>query len=158
MVPSGAVARFCALLNLPLAVPAPPHLRTKVTLYVHMPAVHAWNAPQVVPQAPQLFASVWVLVQVVSQQSGVAPSAGQKPAPQVSPQTPLWHISPVAQIVAQEPQCAVSVLVLTQIVPQQVSPVPHEHWIVPPHPSEIEPQKLAGQVPPGVQQALLWQT
>ena len=99
-----------------------------------------------------------MLVHAVPQQSGVVLLPGQKPAPQVTPQSPPWHVSPVSQMVVQVPQCAVSVLVLTQIVPQQVSPVPHEHWIVPPHPSEIEPQKLAGQVPPGVQQALLWQT
>ncbi len=117
-----------------------------------MPQVPPWQVSpvsHVVPHVPQLASSVSVLVQDVPQQSGVVPLAGQKPAPQVTPQIPLWHVSLAAQMVAQEPQCAVSVVVSTQIVPQQVSSVPHEHWIVPPQPSAMEPQNPAGQVPPG---------
>ena len=71
---------------------------------------------------------------------------------------PPWQTAFAAHALPQEPQCCRLVCEFRHVVPQQTSPPPHVHWLCPPHPSSMAPQKLAGQVPPGWQHALSKQT
>jgi hypothetical protein len=75
----------------------------------------AWQG--VAPQAPQLFGSVWVLVQVPSQQVF---GGAQVVPPQL--QTPASQVCPAGQAMQEGPQLLGSVWVLVQVPPQQVCP------------------------------------
>jgi hypothetical protein len=74
---------------------------------------------QTVPQAPQLFLSVARVTQV--------PAQLVSPVPQAVPQCPETQTWPGAQAVVQLPQCAGSIAVLMQELPQVVRPVGHTH-------------------------------
>lgn len=105
-----------------------------LVVQTHFPPEQLWPLGHLVPQAPQLLASVWVFVQVPLQLVGVAvgqqtPLAqtwalGSHTGPVALPQ---WHwppaqTSPARQALPQVPQLLLSVCRLTQLPPQLLVP------------------------------------
>lgn len=88
--------------------------------HAHCPPLHTMLASHAWPQAPQWFASVWVLVQTLL----------QRLSPLAQPQVPLSQASyPFVQGVPQRPQLRGSLVVsvhspLQQDAPPHVSPQP----------------------------------
>jgi hypothetical protein len=93
----------------PLAHPA-------AVVHTQAPFEHVWPAAHWCAQAPQLFGSVWVLVQTPAHRVGVAPA---------QPHTPPVHAAPAAHLVPQPPQLFGSLLVFIQLPPHRAVPLPH---------------------------------
>jgi hypothetical protein len=123
-------------------VQVPPALTLQVPPQQVLPDV------QVVPHAPQLSVSVWVLVQV--------PLHSVRPEGQA--QVPLWQVSPPVQTFPQPPQFVVvvrSVQVPVRLLGQQPCPLPHPQtsalvllW----HTLPVAQQAVPTQVYPDAQQ------
>jgi hypothetical protein len=113
---AGSVARFFSQPSpaMPLQLPK---LALQARLQVLPPQLADAFGPlaQTVPQAPQLPGSKVVLVQT--------PLQAERPAWQLSVQTPAVQTLPAAQTVLQPPQWVLSVCSLTQVPLQLVSPV-----------------------------------
>jgi hypothetical protein len=78
-------------------------------LWLHTPDEHFWPAPQTFPQVPQLFGSVWVLVQnaVAPEPQALGVAAGQ-------PHTPPVQTCPAAHTTLHPPQLLGSLVVVAQ--------------------------------------------
>jgi hypothetical protein len=82
----------------------------KTPLQLHAPWIHCSPLGQMLPQAPQLFGSVWVSTHWLLQQ--VAGGAHKTP---LQLHAPWMHCSPLGQTLPQAPQLFASVSVSTHV-------------------------------------------
>jgi hypothetical protein len=102
---------------------------------LHTPSSHVAVGPQVFPQAPQLFRSVFSSTQEPLQPASGGAHVGfvqtTPPPGDETQHAPLWQFAPPAHRSPQPPQFEGSVLVSAQVEPQHVVPIGHP---VPSHP------------------------
>jgi hypothetical protein len=111
----------------------------------HVPPEHSWFAPHALPQAPQLFGSVFSL-----RQTTLAP-VPHAVRPLGQAHALFVHTSPPTHATPQPPQLLGSVASATQALLQSVSPAPHvlvqtllEQTCPPPRHATPQPPQLSG--------------
>jgi hypothetical protein len=81
----------------------------------HIPPEQTWPVGHTLPQAPQLFGSLWVAVHTPEQRA----------SPFVHAQLPFWHVVAPVQVVPHPPQLLLSVCSFTHEDPHRVRLAAH---------------------------------